>query len=97
MTHRCNNKPIDTANLTVPVFGVERRQLNTCFDEGMTAAVNHYYGESTEDLPYGIKGWNTYPYQVTRPEAHYSWMAGFHFKWGELVREFGKVEVGDEE
>lgn len=91
MTHRCNNQPIDTANLVIPVFGVEKRQLDKCFHEGGKAAENHYYGESTEDLPYGVKTWSTYPYQVTRPEAYHSWMAGWHNKWGQLVREFGPI------
>jgi len=97
MSHRCNNQPIDVNEILIPPYPTQFYQIKISYQKGKEAARNHYYGEDTVDLPYGVKSWNVYPYQVTRPSAYYSWLAGFHEEFANLVREFGEFQESDGE
>lgn len=89
MSFRYSNKPIDVNEIPVMPYPTPKYALDNCFKLGKEAARNHYFGESTADLPYGIKSWSVYPYQIQRPAAFHCWMAGFYEQWSSLVNEHG--------
>jgi hypothetical protein len=78
---------INTDEIKIPMWATPAHKIIKSFKDGELHAVNHWFNEEPEpDWPYGVKSWAVCPYSDCRPDAYYSWMAGFSAKWGELAR-----------